>query len=125
MTRGLTLLVAIVLAALTVSSGAAARSAPAPPPGMVRGYLYRVGPQGPMPAPGITVRLRHPRYGVSAQAQTAGGAQKDGGGMYYFYNVAPGDYALDVVVSAKEIYQLTIVRVPNQPITDVPPIAVR
>jgi len=129
-TRSLALLLAIALAAVSSPVAGRPQAQAAGRPSIVRGYLYRMTSQGQVPAGGIALRLRSPQYGVSAQAQTAGGSQRDGGGMYYFYNVQPGDYALDVLVSAKEIYQLTTVHVrdqPNekQPVTDVPPMAVR
>lgn len=86
----------------------------------VRGWLYRQDSRGnKYPAPGVQVRLTHPAYGPSAPASSGGD------GMYYLYNVPPGDFVLEVNVSpiiraSIRVYPWS----PDQQTTDVPPIRV-
>ena len=62
------------------------------PQGMVRGRLDRPGgPQGVYPAANQMVRLISPTRGASAPVTT--GAD----GMYYFYNIPPGQYSLEIM----------------------------
>lgn len=59
--------------------------------GLVRGRLDRPGgPQGVYPAANQMVRLISPTQGASAPVAT--GAD----GMYYFYNIQPGQYTLEI-----------------------------
>lgn len=84
----------------------------------VRGLLYRVGPDGRnYPASGISTRLTHPAYGPSSFSYS------DGGGMYYLYNVPPGDFTLEVWLSPQNVWRFPVRALP-QAFTDVPAIRV-
>ena len=57
---------------------------------IVRGKLYREGTQGRYPAVNVLLTLHSPSMGRSARSYTG----RDG--MYYFYNVPPGHYTLEI-----------------------------
>jgi hypothetical protein len=85
--------------------------------GNIRGMLYRRASDGrTYPAPYVRVTLNHAQYGRSSPADTGPD------GMYYFYNVQPGDYWLEVWVGSKPL--VFTIRVYNQPLTDIPPIQI-
>ena len=77
----------------------------------VRGQIvFRNG----YPAPGVQVRVTHPRLGPSMPAVTGYD------GMYYLYGIPPGDYQLEVFING-QLAPRWQVRVFNRPNTDIPP----
>jgi hypothetical protein len=85
---------------------------PSVPAGVVRGRLVRNG----YPAPHIGVSLYNQYIGSSSVAYT------DREGMYYLYNVPPGEYFLQIWISNQPLVYKIVVY--NQPYTDIPPIGV-
>jgi hypothetical protein len=85
--------------------------------GNVRGMLYRRDGYGrTYPAPYIRVTLNHPQYGRTSPADTGPD------GMYYFYNMPPGGYWLEVWLAEGPL--VFTVQVYDQPLTDIPPVQV-
>jgi len=90
------LLIALVLAALVVSTEARGGAT-------VRGLLFRVAPNGQQyPAQGIMVRLNHPQYGPSSPTYTGGD------GMYYLFNIPPGRFTLEIWLSKDHVLPYVI-----------------
>lgn len=90
----------------------------------VRGGLYRVGWDGrEYPAPGMAVRLNHPRYGPSAVVYTDNSGPRYG--MYYFYGI-PTDccFVVEVFIAPGRDWQRSAAFAVREPMTDVPPIRV-
>jgi hypothetical protein len=58
---------------------------------VVRGVLFRLGPYGPYPAVNVLLTLFSPSMGKRSAPSYTGGD-----GMYYFYNVPQGQYALEI-----------------------------
>jgi hypothetical protein len=87
---------------------------------IVRGQVVRVGPQGQsFPAAGIAVRVFNSQRGPSGFTYTGND------GMYYLYNIPPGDYALEVWLSPDPGNRLVFnIRVYDQAYTDIAPIRV-
>jgi hypothetical protein len=83
----------------------------------VRGKVYRQADGRSYAVPGVQVALQ-PSQGVPKRAYSAAD------GMFYFYNVAPGTYTLEVIVSKEDVRHFTI-RVDEQPYTDIAPIRLR
>ncbi|HPQ43803.1 MAG TPA: carboxypeptidase-like regulatory domain-containing protein [Syntrophales bacterium] len=83
----------------------------------VRGMLFRVGPHGPYPAVNVHLTLISSSIGRSAPTYTG----RDG--MYYFYNVPPGQYALEVWGYGPNpiIHRISVL---NRPYNDIPQIQV-
>ncbi len=79
----------------------------------VRGMLIRQG----YAAPNVAVTLLAPHTGRSSPAYT--GAN----GMYYFYNVLPGNYTLEIW-GYGNIPTTYFIQVGSQPYTDILPIAI-
>ena len=85
--------------------------------GTVRGQLYRMVNGKRVGANGIAVRLNHPQRGPSTSVYT------NNEGMYFLYNIPPGQYTLEVTI-AKNVkkYQITV---ENKPYTDIAPIEIK
>jgi len=83
----------------------------------VRGRLNRQGPAGLSPAPYVKVTLYAPNIGRSSPIYT--GID----GMYYFYNVPPGDYILEIWGYGDRPITYSI-RVPNELYIDISPIVI-
>jgi len=83
----------------------------------VRGQLYRMVNGKRVGANGIAVRLNHPQHGPSSSVYT------NTEGMYFLYNIPPGQYTLEVTI-AKNVkkYQITV---ENKPYTDIAPIEIK
>jgi hypothetical protein len=99
------LLPALVLAAVVEAS-------------TVRGRLDRQNQYGRYPAAGVPVSVYRPDLGQSAMSWTG----EDG--MYYLYNIPPGNYVLQIWVYPNNppvTYNITVF---NQPYTDIPPILI-
>lgn len=81
----------------------------------VRGQIYRMVNGKRVGANGIAVRLNHPQRGPSSAVYT------NSEGMYFLYNIPPGQYTLEVTITQKNIkkYQITV---ENKPYTDIAPI---
>jgi len=82
----------------------------------VRGQILHMGPDGRWyPAPGLAVTLYSRTFGQSLPAYTGPD------GMYYIYNVALGDYTLEVWVRRDSplIYRIAVW---NMPYNDIRPI---
>lgn len=103
------LLLAITLFFVTASAYA----------GTVRGRLDRQGPYGIYPTPYVPVTLYSPFYGRTSPAYTGTD------GMYYIYNVPPGDYTLEIWIQGFSYQPITYgIRVFDQPYVDIRPILV-
>lgn len=86
----------------------------------VRGRLDRRDGQGRLyPATYVSVTLNSPKMGRSSQAYT--GAD----GMYYLYNVPPGDYQLEVWAYPGRAPITYNIRVYDRPYTDIYPILIQ
>lgn len=83
----------------------------------VRGRLDRTGPYGLYPAAGVAVTLFNPQVGRSSPAYTG----MDG--MYFIFNVPPGNYNLEIwpYPGSPPVVFPIVVRDPG---TDVPPIKI-
>jgi hypothetical protein len=80
----------------------------------VRGRLDRRGPSGYYPAAYVKVTLGIPNQWRSLPVYT--GVD----GMYYFYNIRPGNYVLEIWGYRDPIrYEIQVL---NQPYTDIKPI---
>ncbi len=83
----------------------------------VRGRLDRRGPYGFYPAAGVAVTVNNPQMGRSSPAYTGTD------GMYYLFNIPPGNYTLEIwpyPQTGPLLFPVTV----NDPGTDVPPILV-
>lgn len=85
----------------------------------VRGRLDGVGPYGVYPVSRVAVTLFSQAAGRSSPAYS------DYQGMYYIYNVPPGDYTLEVWAGGAQPMIFDIFVIPNRPVTDIAPIRVR
>ena len=103
----MTLAILVLLALLGPAAQASAST--------VRGRLYRLTPQGIVPASGIPVNVHNPSLGAS------GFAHSDAQGMYQLFNLPPGVYTLQIWVYPKKpiAFQITVY---NRPFTDIAPI---
>jgi hypothetical protein len=82
---------------------------------LVRGRIQRIVNGKASPVQGIQVTLSN------AQAVRSKPSFSDHGGMYYLYNMLPGEYQLEVwVTSPPKVYKVSI----NAPQTDLPPVIV-
>jgi hypothetical protein len=78
---------------------------------MVRGRIQR----GPYPVPYVTVTLFSSSRGRSAPSVTGPD------GMYYLYNVPPGQYIIEIWLGGRPIqYSVNV----GEPHTDYPPISI-
>ena len=79
---------------------------------MVRGRVVRNSPNGPYPVAGVPVTIKNPATRVRSNPSYTGTD-----GMYYLYNVVPGDYVLEFWFSGFNIpplvYQTRVA--PSQP----------
>lgn len=82
----------------------------------VRGRLDGNGPYGAYPASRIAVTLISPTHGRSAPAYS------DYQGMYYIYNVPPGQFTLEVWTNSNQPLTFNILVPPNPPTMDIAPI---
>ena len=82
----------------------------------VRGKLIRIGPQGTYPAGGIRVTVNSQYRGRSNPAYSGPD------GMFYLYNIPPGQYVLEVWATSPALFFTIQVR--EQPFSDVAPIRV-
>ena len=106
------------LLALLLAPCALAMAPQGPKGSTVRGRLVRQGQRGELySAPGIKVRLTHPVHGQSTFVYT------DMQGMYYWFDVPPGDFVLEVWLSEKYVLKYAV-RVLARPFTDLPQIVV-
>ena len=86
----------------------------------VRGRLDRRDGYGRLyPASYVSVTLNNPKIGRSSPAYT--GAD----GMYYLYNVPPGDYQLEVWAYPGKPPLTFNIRVYDRPYTDINPILIQ
>ena len=101
---------AVMLMAIAVAHAIAAA-------GTVRGQLYRMVNGKRVGANGIAVRLNNPKQGPSSLVYT------NTEGMYFLYNIPPGQYTLEVTI-AKDVkkYQITV---ENKAYTDIAPIEIK
>jgi len=100
--------VALILAALVTVHALAAAST-------VRGQIYRMVNGKRVGANGIAVRLNHPQRGPSSLVYT------NNDGMYFLYNIPPGQYTLEVTITQKNVKKFQIT-VENKAYTDIAPI---
>lgn len=85
--------------------------------GTVRGRLDRQGPYGIYPFSYVPVTLYSPIIRRTPPAYTGSD------GMYYLYNIPPGDYTLEIWVQGFRYQPITYrIRVFNQRYTDIKPI---
>ncbi len=103
------LLLLFVVAFLIVAVSADAQT--------VRGRLDREGSSGPYPAAYVKVTLYAPDIGRSSPVYTGSD------GMYYFYNVPPGDYILEIWRNRAKTITYSI-QILNEPYTDIPSILI-
>jgi hypothetical protein len=86
-----------------------------------RGQLLRYGPYSPYPVSSLTVILRYAN-GSDASSPAVTGPD----GMYYFYQMMPNSYFLDVYNGRVFLgrFAIVIMNTPNLPgvFTDIPPI---
>ena len=102
----------VLLVALAWCSSAAAEN--------LRGRVDRPGTYGPVPAVGLPVIAISMDYEFERQAITG----RDG--MYYIYNVPPGNYVLEVLDPTGHLLrELEVFVVPGRYMTDVPPVLLR
>jgi len=88
--------------------------------GAVRGQLLRVAPNGGRyPAAGVAVTVFRGDLGRSGAAYTGYD------GMYYLYNIPPGNYTLEIWTGAQMPSATYNIIVYNQPMTDIAPIVIR
>ena len=106
------LLPALMLVAFLLSPAQASAST-------VRGKLYRVNPQGQIFA-AVGVRATVSR----ADLGRSGPSYSDPQGMYYLFNIPPGNYVLELWVYPNRPPWAFQIVVPNQPFTDIAPIHV-
>lgn len=85
----------------------------------VRGRLDGYGPYGLYPAQRVAVTLFSPTFGRTTPAYS------DYQGMYYIYNVPPGQHVLEVWANEAQPLTFNIFVNPNQLVTDITPIRVR
>ena len=85
----------------------------------VRGRIVRKGASGQYPAVGITVSVNANNSKVGRSALVYTGSD----GMYYFSNVPPGDYQLEIWISKQKPVTYNI-RVRDQAFTDIAPIVI-
>lgn len=86
--------------------------------GTVRGRLVRRTPRGEFPAQGIPVTVFRSDLGRSGTAYTGPD------GMYYLYNVPPGNYALELWVYPNSRPMVFSIVVSTQAFSDIAPIVV-
>jgi hypothetical protein len=87
--------------------------------GTVRGRLDRQDGYGrAYPAVYVGVTLYNPQLGRSAPSYS------DNDGMYYLYNVPPGEYLLEIWVYPGRDPMVFKIQVSNQPVTDISPILI-
>ena len=103
---------ALTAVILLVVLGAAVHAA-----STVRGKLLREVEGRGYPVAGIMLHLIRPK---GAPLTTYSGSE----GLFYFYNVTPGEYTLEVVVSSTDVRKFGI-HVEGQPYTDIAPITIR
>lgn len=87
-----------------------------------RGRIDRLGPGGVYPAPRVRVTLFSPTMGPSSPAYT------NIDGMYYFYNVPPGDYDLQILAPwgfRTSVRVRVFPRVSPPLVSDIAPIQIR
>ena len=84
----------------------------------VRGRVFRQAPSGSYPAPYVKLTLYAQGRGRSAPVYSGGD------GTYYFYNISPGQYTLEVWIDPSRSMNFNL-RVLSQPYTDVGPIYIR
>ena len=85
----------------------------------VRGRVDRRDMYGrSYPASYVRVTLYSQRFGRSSPAVTGPD------GMYYFYNIAPGGYYLEVWVDPDKPPRSFTINVPERPYVDIPPILI-
>ncbi len=106
-------LVGLLLALLTTLALATSAQAQT-----VRGQVLRATPAGTYPAPYMSVTLYSDRMGRSAPAYTTPE------GIYYLYNVPPGQYVLEVW-AAKTPTTVKVVVPQNRAWTDIAPVPIR
>ena len=86
----------------------------------LRGRVDRPGTYGPVPVVGLPVIAISRDYDFERQAITG----RDG--MYYIYNVPPGDYVLEVLgPTGNLLSDLEVFVAPGRYMTDVPPVLLR
>jgi hypothetical protein len=103
------LLLAVLLSGLLFASGSISAQA-----ATIRGRIVH---QNGYPAVGYTVTVSNPQLGRSNPARTGGD------GMYYFFNIPPGFYYLEVWVNpggAPLVFQIQV----SDPNTDIPQVVV-
>ena len=103
------LLTTVAIAMLLIAGVAAAAST-------VRGKLYREGSGGSYAASGIMLRLLDAKGGVRTTYSASDG-------MFYFYNVAPGAYTLEIRATDGDLRTYNV-HVATEPYTDLAPIPV-
>ena len=103
------LLTLLVIGVVTVAAAEA---------GTVRGRLVRRNPQGEFPAQGIPVTVFRTDIGRS------GSAYSGPDGMYYLYNIPPGNYWLEVWVYPNTPPMVFTIVVTDRPFSDIAPIVV-
>jgi hypothetical protein len=114
MYRSFLALVSVVIVTLVASAAGDSIAAAS----TVRGQLYRMVNGKRVGANGLPVRLNHSQRGPSSYVYT------NNEGMYFLYNIPPGQYTLEVMVAQKDVrrYQITV---ENKEYTDIAPIEVR
>jgi ER membrane protein complex subunit 7, beta-sandwich domain len=111
-TRGrLGIAIAVLFVALVAMHASAAAST-------VRGQLFRMVSGKRVGANGIAVRLNHAQRGPSSSVYT------NNEGMYFLYNIPPGQYTLEVTITQKNVQKYRIT-VEDKPYTDIAPIEVK
>lgn len=85
----------------------------------VRGRLDGVGPYGAYPVPRIAVTLFTPNYGRTRPVYS------DYQGMYYIYNIPPGQHTLEIWVYDQKPMKFRIFVNPNKRLTDIAPIRIK
>jgi hypothetical protein len=100
----------LLLAAVLAASAVAVQAA------TVRGRLDRVTRHGIYPAAFVRVTLNSRHLGRSSPAYT------NARGFYYFYNIPPGGFLLEVWIGRKRFVKRIRVYPPH---TDIPPLRLR
>jgi len=95
----------------------------------IRGRVQRMGPGGYYPAAGMSVYLAVYNHAARRYVPHSSPAITGPDGMYYLYNIAPGNYSLIVQYPNRAFmsYPLSVPNMPNLPnvFFDIAPISIQ